>query len=52
MEKIYNASFEELEFYEFKLSLKKELLAKATDEEQKTQYNADIDVVKDEIRWI
>lgn len=52
MQQYYDNTLEELEFYEFKLSLKKQLLESASDEETKATLNADIEQVNQEIRWI
>ena len=52
MQKYYNQTVEELEFYEFKLSLKKELLTKATTEEAKAELAAQVEEANQEIRWI
>lgn len=51
MEKYFHASQEELEFYEFKKSLKETMLESATDE-FRAQYEEEVRYAKDEIRWI
>jgi hypothetical protein len=52
MQKIYDASLEELEFYEFKAGMKKELLDKATEEEFINQYTQEFNDANLEIRNI
>jgi hypothetical protein len=52
MQKYYDASQEELEFYEFKADLKKQLVASAATEELKESLQRDADEASFEIRWI
>lgn len=51
MEKQFHATQEEMEFYSFKLTIKEQMLASASDD-LKDQYKGEVDQVKQEIRWI
>lgn len=52
MQKYYDASQEELEFYEFKADLKKQMVASAATDELKEKYQQEADDASFEIRWI
>lgn len=51
MEKQFHGTQEEMEFYSFKLTIKEQMLASAS-EDLKEQYKSEVDQVKQEIRWI
>jgi hypothetical protein len=51
MERILHNTQEELEFYNFKLTIKEQMLESATDDVREER-KADVDQVRFEIRWI